>query len=75
MQRGDFRPKLVESDGGSELVDQLVALGIVQVVFVLLGVVEPALNCGQPSGPLGGWKVFEFLKQRLLSSSRRLIDS
>ena len=40
LQRGDFGAQLVELDGGGELVGELVALGLVQIVFVLLGVVQ-----------------------------------
>ena len=54
LQRGNFGPELVEFNGGRELVGQVVALGIVEIVLVLLGVSEAALNLCQPLGPLRG---------------------
>ena len=65
------------SGGGSELVRELVSLGVVEVVFVLLPVGQAALQLGEPAGPLGRRQVFEILEQGLLlfqPAANRLVD-
>ena len=76
LEGGDFRSELVQPDGGRELVDKLVALGVVQVVLVLLGVGQAALQLGQSrgrAGPAGGLRVPS--SRSCCRSSRRRIDS
>ena len=56
---------------------KLVALGVVEVVLVLLDVGQAALQLGQPAGTLGGRQVFQFLQQVLLPfepAADRLVD-
>ena len=66
LQGRDFRAELVQFHRGRELVDELVALGVVQVVLVLLGVGQAALQLGQPPGALGGRQIFQLVQEVLL---------
>ena len=77
LQGRDLGPELVQPDGGRELIGQLVALGVVEVVLFLLDVGEAALQLGQPPRPLGRRQVFKLLQQILLLSkpaADRLVD-
>ncbi|MGA2077162.1 MAG: hypothetical protein ABSH52_27030 [Terriglobia bacterium] len=47
-QRGNLSPKLIEFNRRRELVRQKVAFGIVEIVFILLGVRKSALNLCKP---------------------------
>ena len=67
LQRGDFGPQLIQFTRGGELVGELVAFGVVEVVLVLLGVGQAALQLGQPAGALRGRQVFQLVQEVLLS--------
>jgi hypothetical protein len=43
LEGSDLGAELVEADGGSELVGELITLSIIKVILVLLNVREPAL--------------------------------
>ena len=60
---GKLGAELVQLGGGGRLVDEHVAGGFIEVVFVLLGVRQPALQLREPARPLGGRKTFEFAEQ------------
>ena len=53
LQRGDLGPKLVEFLSGGVLVDQGVAVAVVEVVLVLLGVDQAALELRRAAWPAG----------------------
>jgi hypothetical protein len=45
LQGSDFSSELVQLLGRREFVDRLVAVGIVEIVFFLLGVCQPPGSC------------------------------
>ena len=75
VQGRDFGAKLVKARRRGELVHELVALGVVEVVLILLHVGDAALQLGQPARPLGGWQILQLGKKVCCFSKRRRIDS
>ena len=65
-KRRNFGPQLVKFNRRGELVCQQVAFGIVEIVFILLGVGDSALNLGKPLCALRRRKGFQLLQQLLL---------
>lgn len=64
LERGNLRAQLVEFGGDGEFVRQLVALGLVEVVLVLLcSLHNAALELSQTASALGGRERFEFFQQ------------
>jgi hypothetical protein len=53
FEGGHFAPKLVNFDGRSVLINELIASPLIEVILILFRIRQSALNCLQSSGRLG----------------------
>ena len=61
FEGSNLGPKLVELDGLSKLVGEVISGVVVEIIFILLGVRQPALELRQPARALRRRQVFELL--------------
>ena len=62
VEGSDLPPELLQLQCRRVFVDQGVSFGVIKVVFVALGVVEAALDRGQPLRPLRGRQTLQLLQ-------------
>jgi len=66
LEGGDLRAELFEFHRSRVFIHQLIAVRIIEIVFVLLSIRQPSLQYSQAFGTLGGSEHFEFLQEVFL---------